>query len=373
MSACEQDPRGPGASALRSLRAYAGLGSRVLGARLGGRRPFKITWMLTERCDCRCTGCFIWKRPKGHEVNPDDIERVLRAAPSIRWVNLTGGELFLRDDVVELAHAVARGRPDLAVLDFPTTGQRTDRILADVDRIRQLPIPRLYVTCSIEGPPALHDELRGRPGAFENMMATFRGLRAMPGVNVFLGMTLSDRNVAHVDETFEAVRETVPDIAWQDVHFNVYTESGHYYANQGGDLEAPAAIDDVLQRALRSRTASWSPADAIEAAYLRLLPEYLRTGRSPIACQSLRVNVFVDANGDVHPCTVYGRVLGNVLETPLYDILDGSEAVSARAVIEADACPGCWSPCEAHPTIVATAPESLLRRPRKTAGPLASR
>lgn len=373
MSDCGQDPRRPGAGTLRAMRAYAGLGTRLLGARLGGRRPFKITWMLTERCDCRCTGCFIWKRPKGHEVTPDDVERVLRAAPSLRWINLTGGELFLRDDMPALAAAAVRARPDLAVLDFPTTGQRTDRILADVEEMCRLPIPRFYVTCSIEGPPELHDTLRGRPGAFDNLMATYQGLRAMDGVHVFLGMTLSDRNVDAVDATFEAVRDHVPDVTWRDVHFNVYTESGHYYDNEDADVGIPASLDRVLQRALRARTARWSPADAIEASYLRLLPEYLRTGRSPLPCQSLRVNVFVDANGDVHPCTVYGRVLGNVLTTPLYEILDGSEAQAARDVIAADACPGCWSPCEAHPTIVATAPESLLRRPRRGAGLRASR
>ena len=95
-----------------------------------------------------------------------------------------------------------------------------------------------------------------------------------------------------------------------------------------------------------------------------VVPEYLRTGRSPLPCKALRAGVFVNAQGDVHPCTVYGRKLGNLLETPLFEILDGAEAQDAREVVKRDACPGCWSPCEANPTIVATAPESLARRPR---------
>ena len=357
-------PLRAGVGPLRALRAYAALGRQVLGARLGSTRPFKVTWMLTERCDCRCEGCFIWKRPKSADVTPDDIERVLRDAPSLRWINLTGGELFLRADMPAVAEAVVRARPELAVLDFPTTGQRTDRIVADLEQIRRLPIPRLYVTCSIEGPPSLHDTLRGRPGAFDNVMATYKALRAMDGVHVFLGMTLSDRNVDAVDDTLDAVRAHVPEADWHDLHFNVYTESGHYYDNEASSVRVPEGVLPVLRRALRARTQRLGPADAIEAAYLRLLPDYLRTGRSPIPCESLRVNVFIDAQGNVHPCTVYGRVLGNVRTAPLYDILDGATARDARRVIEADACPGCWSPCEAHPTIVATAPESLLRRPR---------
>ncbi|MDA1194589.1 MAG: radical SAM protein [Planctomycetota bacterium] len=352
------------ATTLQRLRAYAGLGARALGTRMGSTRPFKITLMLTDRCDCRCQGCRIWEAPKGREMTPAEIGGFLAQAPSLRWVNLTGGEPFLRDDMVEVVAAVRGALPGLAVLDFPTTGQRTDAIFEAVRRMTTLGIPKLVVTCSLEGPPALHDEVRGREGAFVRMLETYAGLRAMEGVDVYLGMTLTATNAGSVEEALAAVRARVPEAGWRDVHFNVYTESGHYYRNVGGAMRAPTALDDVLARALRERSGSWHPTDIIESTYLRLLPEYLRTGRSPLPCKALRAGVFVNAQGDVHPCTVYGRRLGNVLEAPLYDILDGAEALAARDVVKRDACPGCWSPCEATPTIVATAPESLARRPR---------
>ncbi|MDF1702809.1 MAG: radical SAM protein [Planctomycetota bacterium] len=350
--------------AVKRLRAYAGLGARILGTRLGSTRPFKLTLMLTDRCDCRCEGCRIWEQPKGRELTPAEIGDVLAKAPSLRWVNLTGGEPFLRNDMVEVVRAVRASLPNLAVVDFPTTGQRTDVILRDVAAMTALGIPKLVVTCSLEGPPLLHDKLRGREGAFERMIATYAGLRAMEGVDVYFGMTLSEANADQVDATLAAVQAHVPDVGWGDVHFNVYTESGHYYRNEDATLRAPTELEAVIERALRVRAGSWHPTDVIEAAYLRLLPEFLRTGRSPLPCKALRAGVFVNAQGDVHPCTVYGRLLGNVLETPLYDILDGAEAVQAREVVARDECPGCWSPCEANPTIVATAPESLTRRPR---------
>ena len=358
--------RGPAMStAASSWRAFAGLGARILASRASATRPFKVTWMVTDRCDCRCQGCLIWASPKRPEVTPATLERVLRDAPSIRWVNLTGGEVFLRDDVPELARAVKRALPHVAVLDMPTTGQRTDVILGAVEAMAGLGIPRLYLSCSIEGPPELHARLRGRPDAFENLMATYRGLRAMPGVEVFLGMTLNDENATQVEATLDAVRAYVPEVGWDDLHLNVYTVSDHYYANAQADVRAPTAVDTAIRQALRSREGRWDPAHAIEAAYLRLLPEYLRTGRSPLPCQALRANVFVDGAGDVQPCTVYGRTLGSIHEQSLYEILDGAEAVAARDVVARDACPGCWSPCEAHPTIVAQAPGSLLRRPRR--------
>lgn len=352
---------------LRAARAYAGLARRALAVRLGSTRPFKIILALTERCDCRCVVCSIWRKPKGAELAPDEVGRMLAAAPWIRWVNLTGGEPFLREDLVEVVTEVVRALPRLAVLDFPTTGQRTERILESVARIAALGVPRFYVSLSLEGPPELHDRLRGRPGAFEALCRTWAGLRRMPGVTTFLGMTLSDQNADQVDAALAAVAERVPGTGLDDLHVNVFTRSGHYYDNLAAPVAPPAALSDVLQRLLRRRGRSLHPAHLLEAAYLRLLPEHLRTGRSPVPCRSGSASVFVAADGSVYPCTVYDRRLGNVREQPLGEILDAAEARAAREVIGADACPGCWSPCEAQPTLLASAPGSLLRRPRPPA------
>jgi MoaA/NifB/PqqE/SkfB family radical SAM enzyme len=350
-------------SRLRSAAAFAGLATRALKVGGGRLRPFKVTLVLTERCDCRCEFCFIWRKKKSPEPTPGEIETLLATAPSVSWVNLTGGELFLRDDVVEVVEAVRRALPHLAVLDFPTTGQRRDRILADVRRIASLGIPRFFVTVSLEGPPDVHDRLRGRAGAFESAVLTWSGLRRIAGVKPYLGMTLSSENAHLLPETLRSVRRLAPEARWRDLHLNVLTTSAHYYGNTASTMTPPAGLDDGVRRVLRARERAGGPTDWIEATYLRLLPAYLATGRSPIACRSLEASVFVAANGDVHPCTVYGRVLGNVRERTLYDILDGEEARAAREVVARDRCPGCWSPCEANPTIVASFPGSLLRRP----------
>ncbi len=345
---------------------YAGLARRALEVRLGSTRPFKAIVALTDRCDCRCEACLIWRKPKTHELTAVELANALAAAPWIRWLNLTGGEPFLRDDLVEVVEAAVGALPRLALLDFPTTGQRTERILDGVARIARLGIPRVFVTLSLEGPPELHDRLRGRPGAFENMCRTWAGLRALSGVRTYLGYTLSDANCEQVEAALAAVATRVPGTSWNDLHLNVFTQSGHYYDNLGSPLGPPPALSSAVQEALRRRARSAAPQDLLEAAYLRLLPEHLASGRSPVPCLSGRASVFVAANGDVYPCTVYGRRLGNLREQPLGAILDGAEAAAARRVIAEDACPGCWSPCEAHPTLLASAPGSLLRRPRLT-------
>ena len=344
----------------RGARALASLAAAIARGTFGSTRPFKATVVLTERCDCRCEICWIWKKPKGPEPTPDDVARFLRGAGSIRWLNLTGGELFLRDDVLEVAARAHEAEPRLAVLDFPTTGQRTDRIVEAVRGIARLGIPRVFVTVSVEGPPALHDRLRGREGAFERSIDTFRRLREVRGVAPFFGFTLSDRNAHAVDETLAALSARVPGFRERDVHVNVATTSGHYYDNLAAGVRKPADPRAAVRRILARRRARWSLTDQLEATYLGLLPRHVRTGRSPLPCRSLFTSVFVAPTGQVHPCTVFDRPLGNAYATPLRELLATPEAAAAREDVAHHRCPGCRSPCEAYQTILTSLPRAVV-------------
>ncbi len=349
-------------SAWRTARSTASLASACLRAHAGSTRPWKATVVLTERCDCRCEICRIWEKPKGREPSPDEIAAFLRAAGGIRWLNLTGGEIFLRDDVEEICRKAFEAEPRVAVLDFPTTGQRTERIVDGVGRIAKLGVPRFFVTVSVEGPPALHDVLRGRQGAFDRMIETYLALRRVAGVGVYLGFTLSDRNADAVDETFRVLAERIPRFSERDVHMNVATTSGHYYANLEAGVRRPARPRAAIRRVLARRRARWTPTDWLESTYLALVPRHAETGRSPLPCKSLSSSVFVAPDGTVHPCTVYGRPLGNAWSTPLPEILATPEADAARLAVKEDRCPGCWSPCEAYQTILSNLPRALLAR-----------
>lgn len=349
--------------ALAAARAYAGLGAAVLRAMAGRPAPFKATVVLTERCDCKCEICGIWRKPKGREPTPQDVAGFLRGAPTVRWLNLTGGELFLRDDVEAVVEAALAAQPRLAVLDFPTTGQRTERIVPAVERIARMGIPRFFVTVSVEGPPDLHDRLRGRPGAFDRMLATYAALRRRRGVAAFLGLTVSDRNAEAVDATLDALAARLPGFSPGEVHVNVATTSGHYYDNLGLGVRKPRRPHAAVRRVLARRRARWfSPADVLEAVYLGLLPRHVRTGRSPLPCASLFTSVFVGGDGQVRPCTVFDAPLGDAWATPLPALLATPAADAARADVAADRCPGCWSPCEAYQTILAHLPRALLAR-----------
>ena len=57
----------------------------------------------------------------------------------------------------------------------------------------------------------------------------------------------------------------------------------------------------------------------------------------------------------VYPCSIYSRPLGSLREHDyrLRDILEAAESRAAREAVVAEACPGCWTPCEAYQSIFA--------------------
>ena len=93
---------------------------------------------------------------------------------------------------------------------------------------------------------------------------------------------------------------------------------------------------------------------SIEDEYLKLGKEYLKTGKIPIKCNVFNLSSFVDPFGNVYPCTIFNRKLGNLRENnyDLKKILLSEKAKKVKEEIIKDNCPQCWTPCEAHQMIV---------------------
>ncbi len=315
--------------------------------------PYKLTLILNGNCPTRCTFCNIWQTPSPDELAPAEWDRIFRTARHTVWANLSGGEIFQRRDLPEILDAMTARMPDLYLVDFPTTGYFPDETIDACRRLVDRGVRRVLVTVSLDGPPDLHDRLRGREGAHEKACEALRRLRAaaLPRVRAFFGMTLLPENSDHVDETVAAARARIPGLRARDFHFNVGMQSGHYYRNLDYDARPPARVFDVLKRHRRGR---WDPISFLERAYQKRVPQFLETGRSPVPCAALRASAFVDAQGTVYPCSIYSRPLGSLREAnyDLAAVLSGAEARAARASVVADTCPGCWTPCEAYQSLL---------------------
>ncbi len=349
-------------------RRTAHLGTALLGTTLTRpSAPAKLNLCLTYWCQYRCRTCNIWQRKPTDELTTDEIVALVERNPHVTWVDLTGGEIFLRADIEAILDAVVDGWPRLALLHFPTNGFLTDRIVSAVSRIAGRGPARTIVTVSLDGDEALNDAIRGIPGGFRRQIATFRALRRIPGVTTVFGVTLSSYNVGRFAETLDACARECPGLTIDDVHLNVAQVSGHYYGNDGLEGVRPdaAAVRRELQVYRDRRGVPRSAQQLVEHVYLRYLDRYLTTGRTPMPCHALRASCFIDPWGVVYPCITYARPLGRLRDTGmrLAPIWSAAETMGVQREIWQGQCPQCWTACEAYQSILGNVLAGRLRAP----------
>ncbi len=353
------------------IAPYAALAARAVEANF--RRPthpYKLTFCITFWCNYKCQTCNIWKMKPRDELSLDEIREFFHRSPRFLWVDLTGGEVWLRKDFVQVCEALTTECKNLVLLHFPTNGYLTDKIVAGTREIRKMAAERLIITVSTDGDEAMNDEIRGIEGGWRRQIETFRRLREIPGVQVVLGMTLSKKNVDHFPQAFAAAKREIPDLHYEDFHVNVVHESEHYLGNT--DLGLRRSVD---ARALASAAEAYGrlrgparhPVAFLERAYLKRVRRYLETGETPMRCHALRSSCFVDSWGNVYPCTIYDKKVGSLRESgyDLAAIWNTPAAAALQQEIWESQCPNCWTPCEAYQSILGNVlrPE-LPRRPR---------
>ncbi|MBN1794796.1 MAG: radical SAM protein [Candidatus Omnitrophica bacterium] len=320
--------------------------------------PYKLTLIVTYNCNLRCRMCNIWQRPVSNEFTLDEYERFFSRSHDFNWVNMSGGEIFLRRDLLDIVKIITSRCRDLYLLDFPTAGLMTGKVIETVGAILRLNIKKVLVTVSMDGPPRLHDEIRGVPGAWEKATDTFLELRKMSSkkFGVYFGVTISGFNQDALFDTVAALTQKIPGLTYRDIHVNIAHLSSHYYGNDARIAAEHRKVIDVINAFRRAKGRPWlHPVLALEDYYLKKAPQYIRTGKRPLCCQALESSVFIDPHGDVFPCSIYDRKLASLrdVDYDLAAIWNSENARRLRAEIVQGACPHCWTPCEAYQSIFA--------------------
>jgi radical SAM protein with 4Fe4S-binding SPASM domain len=332
------------------------LAGRLLRANAGRlSHPLKLNLALTYWCQYKCKTCNIWQRRPTDELTTEEILRFIAQNPSVSWLDVTGGEIFLREDINEIFDAIVDSWRDLFILHFPTNGFQTRQIVAAAERLARSHVPHLIVTVSIDGDETLNDAVRGIKGGFKRQIETLNALRRIGRIRTVAGMTLSRYNVGQVQRTFEAVRAECPGLTLEDFHLNFAQVSDHYYGNGGDTVTAsPDAAIRELRWYRAERTHRGGPADWVEEKFLRELERFLESGRTPMPCHSLRSSCFIDPWGTVFPCITYTRPLGRLRDTDmrLAPIWNNAATVDVQHEIWRGDCPQCWTACEAYHSIL---------------------
>jgi MoaA/NifB/PqqE/SkfB family radical SAM enzyme len=304
--------------------------------------------------------CNIWQRPTAGELSLEQIKRFLENYNAFSWINLSGGEIFLREDLLDIIQVLFQKCKHLYLLDFPTNGFQTKLIVDVVKKILTLCCPKkLLITVSMDGPCALHEQIRNVPGSWSKAVETFKQLRLLraSNFNVFFGMTLQPSNMDRFEETFRSIDEQIGKLQYEDFHMNLIQCSRHYY----GNLDNVGYVNkqelwEQMDKIIKLRKVSFfNPVGFLEKRYQHLAKIYLDKNITPIPCQAMAASFFMDSTGNVYPCSIYDREIGNITDYDynIYKLWELDSRRKLREDIRQGKCPQCWTPCEAYQSILA--------------------
>lgn len=340
-------------------RVSARLRERILPPRVDEVRH--VNFAITFLCNSRCRMCDIWTlyrkdRARAHaELTLEEIQRVFRS-PLLRGlcsIALTGGEVFLRRDFVEICGFFLTDFPR-ATITIPTGAINPELNARALHRIltEYRPEPgRIYLSVSLDGIGEVHDRQRGIR-VYEKAWRVIDEALALGGIRVGVSFTITRENWRDLERVYELARA-------RGLGFNAQfaQNSETYYART--DVEAAWPIEDLheIARALERIAAEhldrlpWPRRMFdVQAYYLRRMAAYQAHPRRLFTCYSGTQSFYLDPYGNVYPCVILSKRLGNVRERSFEEIWLSPEAERIRRSIAAREC-ACWTACEAMPSL----------------------
>lgn len=323
------------------------------------KRPIHLTFFLTRRCNSNCPYCFYLRggiQPENAlgELTLDEIRQISSSFGNLLWLAFSGGEIYLRNDLVEISRTFYRNnRP--SVMLFPTNGMLPGVIREKTEEILgSCPESIVTVKLSLDGTGRDHDLIRRTPGSFEKTMKTYELLGELLsryrnfelGVNTVFSAENQDRMDAIIGfvkgmknirtHTISLVRGDLADDSFKKVDFGKYQQAivrletglksreAAIYSFRGGRLKA---AQDILQRRLIHRTMKERK---------RLTP-----------CYAGKLNLVVTEIGEVYPCEILPRSFGNVRDHG-YNIMKVVGSQKARDILASITSKECFCTHECY-------------------------
>ncbi len=298
---------------------------RHINAVFTKRHPVHLTFFVTRQCNAACPFCFYLRTADtrhdlAEELSLEEIKKISPSFGDLLWLAFSGGEIYLRDDLPEISRVFYKNnRP--AMMLFPTNGLLPGRIRDMTEQIlRDCPKSIIAVKLSLDGLQEDHDRLRRTPGSFAKTMETYGLLSELLdcyphfelGVNTVFCSENQDRMDSIIDfvnvldniktHTISLVRGNLANKSFTAIDRDKYRravdrleenlkkkESSRTYRFRGARIKA---AQDILQRNLISRT--------------------LDEGKRLIPCYAGSLNLVLTESGEVYPCEILDRGLGNI-------------------------------------------------------------
>jgi len=277
--------------------------------------PLNYTISLIYTCNSKCKTCNIYKK-KAENLTTSEYKIIFKKiGHSPYWITLSGGEPFLRKDIVEICKIIYKySKPK--IINIPTNGILTAKIIDNVRSIAHYcRKTQIIINLSIDGIENQHDEIRQIQGNYKKVISTFHKLKELKINNLTVGIhtVISKFNVkdfARIANTLMALEPDsyITEIAEQ--RNELKTMNAEITPDQ---LSYRSSIDFLIHRIKNGNFTGMNKiTQAFRIEYYNLVKKILRDKTQIIPCYAGIASAQISPDGEVWSCCIKAESLGNL-------------------------------------------------------------
>lgn len=279
-------------------------------------KEFGFQWHITNYCNLRCRHCYQDDFSKDEDLDIRAVKGIIKTigetlADRRIYINLTGGEPFLRKDLFDILEALET-YPQIHEYNIITNALPLNRKMVErLETLRHLKQLKISLECSDS---ELNDSIRGR-GSFRKILGNLDMLKELSSKTKVLMYTLGRYNYKKVLEMMEFSRTAGADA----VILERFVPMGHGQGLKDSYLKAEEwrSVVGALIR-FAGLDATEEELLAYKAFYVEL--KDLRSVHGAL-CNLGDESMALMPNADVFPCRRLPVRIGNVLNDDFNDIL----------------------------------------------------
>lgn len=283
------------------------------------RLPSALTLFVTNRCNLRCRHCGIC-RSEGisveKEMGLNDYQKIFRKAKNIfASIKITGGEPTLRDDLAQIIASAAKdGGIKYATLF--TNGTHLSCLQQALEEVMESCGIKINIQVSVDGDEQLHDEIRGKKGAYADVIKAMKMLSDIRKnyPRRILRLSAATCIMRENEHNFMYIANMVRSYGFEHVVSFPRSNRLHVF-NIGNDWKSDYypvrhCFFDAEEMAARLKMVDailWRGRDMslfkkINKITLETMVEVLKTKKPKSPCYSGRADLIVYPDGDVARC-----------------------------------------------------------------------
>jgi MoaA/NifB/PqqE/SkfB family radical SAM enzyme len=287
-------------------------------AYLAKSEPMSLVHFVTNRCNARCSHCFLdFDNPKTFEgeLTLEEIDRLTRhLGGSLLNVNITGGEPLLRRDLFEVIECYFRNAGVESVF-ITSNGAYPDRLEKLIDRFVDSGIRgRMIFSFSIDNFPEEHDRHRKVAGLFDKTLESYAMVRDANREELVanIAITVTDHNHDRVVDIYHHLKNdrdvrAFTAIAMREEGVVTHIEDETKMAIHAAYSELTVLIRADLESGRTSgyeRSLIGRMLNAKNLVLYDLMRDIYRHPGYRSHCPSAALFGVIYANGDVYPCEI---------------------------------------------------------------------